>query len=97
MTGEEQRSAPCLPRFSFSSTGRGVSGKGDAVLSYTGPAVSAHVIYPATSAFQVSAFANGAVSILVRTVGPYDGRIRLPAGPAFISVTATGNWSMTLG
>lgn len=77
--------------------GRGISGQGDAVLGYTGPQVTAHVTYPGTSALQVSAFANGAVKILVRTAGPYDGRIELPAGPAFISVTATGNWSMTLG
>jgi hypothetical protein len=78
-------------------TAPGVSGVGDAVLGYTGPQVRAHVTYPGTSAFQVSVFANGAVRILVHTSGPYDGRIQLPAGPTFISVTAEGNWSMTLG
>jgi len=78
-------------------SGRGVSGTGDAVLGYTGPKVTAHVNYPGTSELLISAFANGAVHILVHTVGPYDGRIQIPAGPAFISVTAKGKWSMTLG
>lgn len=75
----------------------GVSGRGDVVLSYRGPKVSAHVIYAGTSAFSISTFAHGAVSMLVSTAGPYDGRITLPAGPAFISVTAAGDWSMSLG
>jgi hypothetical protein len=78
-------------------TGAGVSGHGDAVLSYKGPAVTAHVIYPGTSAFEVSTYAGGAVTHLAAAVGPYDRRITLPAGPAFISVTADGDWSMSLG
>lgn len=77
--------------------GAGVSGHGDAVLSYRGPATSAHFSYPGTSELTVSTFGGGRVTMLVKTVGPLDGPIALPAGPAFVSVTAAGDWSMTLG
>ena len=39
----------------------------------------------------------GANPLLTDAVGPYQRRITLPAGPAFISVTAAGDWSMKLG
>jgi hypothetical protein len=74
-----------------------VSGTGDAVLAYTGPAVAARVTFDGTSAFRVDTYSRGRLTILVRAVGPYAGKIALPAGPAFISVTAHGNWSMNLG
>ena len=77
--------------------GAGVSGHGDAVLSYRGPATSARMIYANTSELAVSTFGGGVVTMLVKTVGPFTGSIALPAGPAFISVTAAGDWSMTLG
>ena len=82
--------APALPP-------AGVSGRGDAVLSYTGPKAGAEVIYPGTSTFTIETFANGTVDVLANAVGPYRRRIALPAGPAFISVTAAGNWSIKLG
>jgi hypothetical protein len=75
----------------------GVSGHGDAVLSYRGPETTAHIIYPGTSPFAISVFANGAITHLASTVGPYDKKITLPAGPAFVTVTADGDWSMSLG
>ena len=78
-------------------TGAGVSGHGDAVLAYKGPETTAHVIYPGTSAFAISTYAGGTYSVLARAVGPYDRQITLPAGPAFVSVTAAGDWSMSLG
>ena len=78
-------------------TGSGVSGQGDAVLVYRGPGVKAHITYPGTSGFAIATYAHGAVTMLVSTVGPYHADIQLPAGPAFISVTAAGVWSMTLG
>ena len=77
-------------------SGRGVSGHGDAVLAYKGPAVSARITFAAPSAFAVNVFGNGAVTMLVSTVGPYNGTVAIPAGPALISVTATGDWSMVL-
>lgn len=82
--------APRLPQ-------GGVGGVGDAVLSYTGPQVPAVVTYPGTSTFTIQTFAKGIVNVLTDAVGPYQRRITLPAGPAFISVTAAGDWSMKLG
>lgn len=81
--------APRLPR-------PGVSGLGDAVLSYTGPAVRALVTYPGTSTLTIETFANGVVNVLTDAAGPVRRLIVLPSGPAFISVTAAGNWSMKL-
>ena len=78
-------------------TGSGVAGRGDAVLVYRGPRVKAHITYPGTSEFEISTYAHGSVTMLVTTVGPYNAQIQLPEGPAFISVTAAGVWSMTLG
>jgi hypothetical protein len=69
---------------------------GDAVLSYTGPPVPTAVSYPGTSTFTIQTYAHGAVDVLTNAVGPYDRLITLPAGPAFISVTAAGDWSMKL-
>src|SRR3954451_13393597 len=84
-------------KFAPELSGAGVSGQGDAVLAYRGPETPAHVIYPGTSPFAISIYANGQVSRLAGAVGPYDRKIALPAGPAFISVTADGDWSMSLG
>src|SRR6201999_4093515 len=42
------------PKFAPELTGGGVSGHGDAVLSYQGPATTAHVLYPGTSPFAIS-------------------------------------------
>ena len=84
-------------KFAPELSGGGVSGHGDAVLSYRGPQTPAHVIYPGTSPFAISTYANGQVTRLASAVGPYDRKITLPAGPAFISVTADGDWSMSLG
>ena len=62
-----------------------------------GPATSAEVSYPGKSTFTIETFAGGVVNVLTNAVGPYDRQIALPAGPAFISVTAGGNWSIKLG
>ena len=78
-------------------SGRGESGHGDAVMVYKGPAVTTHLRYAGTAAFIVDVFDNGAQRVLVRTIGPYDGSVALPAGPGFVSVTAAGDWSMSLG
>jgi len=82
--------APALPA-------GGISGRGDAVLSYTGPSARAQVSYPGTSTFTIETFAGGTVNVLASAVGPYHRSIALPAGPAFVSVTARGNWSIKLG
>jgi hypothetical protein len=78
-------------------TAPGVSGTGDAVLAYTGPAVAARFSFLGRSPFRVDTYSRGQATILVRAVGPYEGDIALPAGSAFVSVTAAGNWSIRLG
>jgi len=86
-------------RFAPRLAGAGVSGVGDAVLSYTGPQVAAAVSYSGSSTFTIQTFcscAHGVVDVLTNAVGPYQRQITLPPGPAFISVTAAGDWSMKL-
>jgi hypothetical protein len=86
-------------RFAPRLAGAGVNGVGDAVMSYTGRPVPALVDYPGTSTFTIQTFcscAHGVVDVLANAVGPYQRLITLPAGPAFISVTAAGDWSMKL-
>ena len=75
----------------------GLSGHGDTVLSYRGPAVQARVTASGRTPFTIHTYERGASALAVNVVGPYDARITLPAGPVFVSVTATGDWSMSLG
>ena len=76
--------------------GGGRSGIGDAVLSYTGQGATMHLTYGERDKLIVNVYENGGVIPLVNTTGPYDGRISLVAGPAFIAVTTTGKWSMII-
>jgi hypothetical protein len=85
------------PALAPALTAPGLSGTGDAVLAYTGPAAAARFSFLGTSPFRVDTYSRGRVTILVSAVGPYVGAIALPAGPAFVSVTAAGDWSIRLG
>lgn len=76
--------------------GAGRSGVGDTVLAYDGPGATAHLTYGGRARLVVNMYDNGGLIPLVATTGPYDGPISLVAGPAFISVTTTGNWSMII-
>ena len=67
------------------------------MLGYVGPATTAHLVYPGARTIVVNVYEHGGVVPLVHTKGPYDGPISLLAGPAFIAVTTTGNWSITVG
>ncbi len=84
------------PRLAARLDQPGVRGNGDAVLLYTGRATPARVAIGA-SPFVVSVFDRSAQRVLLRGTGPFQGVTTLPAGPAFVTVTATGNWSMRLG
>jgi hypothetical protein len=75
----------------------GVSGTGDAVLAYQGAGVTAHVEIVERAPFEIETFSRGAVTILAHRKGPFSGDVALPAGPAFVSVTTPGKWSMSLG
>jgi hypothetical protein len=74
----------------------GQSGLGDTVMAYEGPAATAHLTYRGHATLTVNLYENGGLIPLVHTRGPYDGPISLVAGPAFIAVTTTGNWSMII-
>jgi len=76
--------------------GNGRQGIGDTVLSYRGRGATAHVTYQGKARLIVNVYENGGVIPLVDTKGPYDGRISLVAGPAFITVTTSGKWSMMI-
>ena len=60
----------------------------ESTLAYLGPSVSAHVTASGRNPFTIHTYEQGVASLLANTVGPYDHRLTLPAGPAFISVTA---------
>jgi hypothetical protein len=74
----------------------GKEGVGDSVLSYRGPAATAHLVFRSKSRLVVSVYENGGFVPLVDTEGPYDGPISLLEGPLFIAVTTTGKWSMEI-
>ena len=76
--------------------GRGVQGVGDTVLSYRGPGATVHLMYRGRARLIVSVYESGGLIPLVNTNGPFDGRVSLIAGPAFITVTTTGKWSMII-
>jgi hypothetical protein len=45
--------------------------------------------------FGVKAYGSGGGgNSLVNTTDPYTGSVPMPAGPAIVVVTATGNWSI---
>jgi hypothetical protein len=76
--------------------GSGREGVGDAVLSYVGPAVTAHLAFRSDAKLVVNEYENGGVVPLADTKGPYDGPISLLQGPLFIAVTTTGKWSIMI-
>ena len=84
------------PELAPSLAGSGESGRGDAVLSYTGGSVGARVACSGTGNFTVAAYARHVLAVLAATACPFTGSVRLPAGPAFVYVTAGGDWSMSL-
>jgi len=75
----------------------GVSGHGDAVLAYSGPEARAQVVVTGRAPFEIDTFSGGQATILAHRTGPNAFEIALPAGPAFVSVTTPGKWSMRLG
>jgi hypothetical protein len=76
--------------------GTGRQGVGDTVLSYDGPAVTAHLTFRPKSRLVINEYENGGFVPLVDTTGPYDGPISLLPGPLFIAVTTTGKWSIMI-
>ncbi len=73
----------------------GLTGLGDAVFSYVGKSTTATVTHNGQSSFVISSYGADGLTTLVEASGPYQGRISLPNGPVFVSVTADGHWSIT--
>ncbi len=73
----------------------GLAGTGDAVFSYVGKATAASVIHTGQSGFVIRSYGVDGLVALVRAAGPYEGRISLPNGPVFVTVTADGRWSIS--
>lgn len=75
------------------------SGSGDGVFLYAGPAARLTATHDGAENFSVleetgNAFHYG---LLINEIGAYSGTVPLSAGPSVISVTADGNWTMTVG
>jgi TM2 domain-containing membrane protein YozV len=75
------------------------SGTGDSVFLYNGGASRLTAIHDGTSNFAIveetgKAFSMG---LLVNEIGPYSGTVPLSSGPSVISVSADGNWTLTVG
>ena len=66
---------------------------------YNGGASRLTAIHDGTSNFAIveetgKAFSMG---LLVNEIGPYSGTVALSSGPSVISVSADGNWTLTVG
>jgi hypothetical protein len=72
----------------------GVSGSGDAVLTYSGPKARFRVRHTAKEPFVLRTF--GASELQFARVGEtVDSLVTLPKGPVFVAVTSPKTWSMT--
>jgi len=76
-----------------------ITGQGDRVLRYTGPARVMRLTHDGPSNFIVwnhrDYLATSTDSdLVVNVIGPYDATRPFQAGPALIEVTADGNWSI---
>jgi hypothetical protein len=74
--------------------GTGVSGTGDAVLSYVGPPRRVLLEHPEATRFVLRIYAQDDITVLADREGPYREEVDLPAGPAFLSVSTAGTWSI---
>lgn len=77
--------------------GRNDQGSGDDVMMYTGDPATAHITFDGDGPFVVSSYAsNGSVDQLVNEdSGPYDDSVGFP-GPALVSVSGAGAWTISL-
>lgn len=79
------------------SFGRTMSGTGDTVFQYTGPAGTAAIRGGAESRpFLVMTHSNGFPSLVATAVGSFNGSKPFPQGPVLVEVQATGRWSITV-
>ncbi len=75
-----------------------ISGKGDSVILYTGPAVTMHVTHNGVANFIVDEdplTAGSQTNGLINEIGQYAGDIPVEAGPALFAITADGAFTFT--
>jgi hypothetical protein len=78
--------------------GKSVAGHGDDVVSYPGATGVAAITHVGQSNFVVSSYKQGSTSpdLLVNVIGNYTGSVPFP-GPALVTVSADGDWTITVG
>lgn len=87
------RDAIAAPSFTGST-----SGHGDAVLISQGPSGVATISHDGHDNFVVKTVTrSGGEDLLVNEIGAYSGRQPWPDGPAFVEITADGNWTINIG
>ncbi len=73
------------------------AGSGDAVLLYQGPRGVAAVTGNAEGRyFGVSLYTATGRDSLINTTDPYTGSVPLPAGPAVVAMTSSGDWTINV-
>ena len=73
-----------------------LAGRGSAVLNISAVSGSAlSLTHDGEKNFMVFAWAHGR-TVLVNHIGGYSGRMRLPAGTAFLEIVADGSWSLSI-
>lgn len=75
------------------------SGTGDAVFLYDGGAAALAATHDGSLNFVVieETDAMFSIGLLINEIGTYSGTVPLSAGPSVLTVTADGNWTLTLG
>jgi hypothetical protein len=78
------------PRFSAT-----IEGTGDSVVIYDGKSGIAAFTHDGSSNFIVTSYTtvrNG----LINVIGPYTGRVPMPAGPNILAIQADGHWTISV-
>jgi hypothetical protein len=75
------------------------SGTGDGVFLYSGGAARMSATHDGSANFAVLEETGDPFhfGLLINEIGAYSGTVPLSAGPSVISITADGNWTMSLG
>lgn len=72
------------------------SGKGDGVFKYNGTSKTVRLTHDGKANFLVTEYGDAPISNLqVNEIGPYSGKSLVDAGPAVVTVTADGKWTIT--
>lgn len=74
------------------------SGSGNGVYRYDGDAGTLHATHDGAGNFTVSEDTGSAfeLGLLINEIGTYDGSVALQEGPSLITVSADGNWTLSV-